>query len=680
MKRKNILKFVSLLGIGSFVMLAAASCTQATTPTPNPEPKPDPMPNPPSGGMNSGNTPTPNPNPPSGGMNGGDTNPGNGGGMDNAAQQLAAARTALTSLLTSKNANVEMYSDYAKIKNDLTAAYTTAETASQNQAATLEQVKNATSTLQAAIDKAASDKKTFDDANAELVTAYNNLKTTLDAQTKTLEGLSGEQFSSINSHLTALYKAGQDLATKTLTPADGGMLNLDDVKNANSNLTSVLSKLPEQQNNATTLFNKFIKIALTKTGVTGTDSIQDQPYNYSYVAYSVDLTSGKSMSPSDVSAPNKMAPTLLNWNFATRTVWNSTGDKQIKTSPTTEGQLPAAKLTDVSWIYNLTGTDAKYTLTFDYFGPTNAFLYFPYKLIKDADSAKLGLQYKLNENTNPVVLSFGTADTDNGKTPTVSDINVAKVALSGLKYGPNTLVFTVPDNKVAPMIGNMYLTTSDNEVNKQLIENSIFGNEVATDNKNSITVNFLTGYSLATDVSTYIGEYTGVNVMLDKQALGDKKIYLVGYVGGTNVRNVPQADNRNPQTLLPKQTDPTKRAVTIYVNAPEAGEYFVKGTVSTANNKTFRDLIIFKDTSNNSENQVKIKSLKTTNNNTIITFDTSAGNGNPTKVTTEPANKKTLTLTKGLNKVVVSSNTTNADKTQSPNIGNLTFTLKSTQK
>ncbi|WVH36845.1 hypothetical protein SE856_01130 [Mycoplasmoides gallisepticum] len=76
MKRKNILKFVSLLGIGSFVMLAAASCTSATTPTPNPEPKPDPMPNPPSGGMNGGNT-----------------NPGNGGGTDNAAQQLAAAKT-----------------------------------------------------------------------------------------------------------------------------------------------------------------------------------------------------------------------------------------------------------------------------------------------------------------------------------------------------------------------------------------------------------------------------------------------------------------------------------------------------------------------------------------------------------------------------------------------------------
>ncbi|WP_350266692.1 hypothetical protein ABOD99_03215 [Mycoplasmoides gallisepticum] len=68
MKRKNILKFVSLLGIGSFVMLAAASCTSPVNPTPNP-------------------------NPPSGGMMGDNPNPGNGGGMDNSAQQLAAAKT-----------------------------------------------------------------------------------------------------------------------------------------------------------------------------------------------------------------------------------------------------------------------------------------------------------------------------------------------------------------------------------------------------------------------------------------------------------------------------------------------------------------------------------------------------------------------------------------------------------
>ncbi|AHV85451.1 VlhA.4.04 [Mycoplasmoides gallisepticum S6] len=48
-------------------------------------------------------------------MNGGDTNPGNGGGMDNTAQQLAAARTALTTLINSRTQNIELYVDCVKI-------------------------------------------------------------------------------------------------------------------------------------------------------------------------------------------------------------------------------------------------------------------------------------------------------------------------------------------------------------------------------------------------------------------------------------------------------------------------------------------------------------------------------------------------------------------------------------
>ncbi|MES3497619.1 FIVAR domain-containing protein, partial [Mycoplasmoides gallisepticum] len=141
MKRKNILKFVSLLGIGSFVMLAAASCTSATTPTPNPEAKPNPMPNPPSGGMNDKNT-----------------NPGNGEGMDNSAQQLAAAKTALTTLLNGQTEKVGLYNDYAKIKDQLVKAYTAAKEISDKSDATLQEVNNAKTTLETAITTAASSK------------------------------------------------------------------------------------------------------------------------------------------------------------------------------------------------------------------------------------------------------------------------------------------------------------------------------------------------------------------------------------------------------------------------------------------------------------------------------------------------------------------------------------------
>ncbi|MES3497603.1 hypothetical protein QMY45_03900, partial [Mycoplasmoides gallisepticum] len=170
MKRKNILKFVSLLGIGSFVMLAAASCTSATTPTPNPEPKPTPNPEP---------KPDPMPNHPSGGMMGGDTNPGNGGGMDNSAQQLAATKTALTTLINGETANLASYEDYAKIKSELTAAYETAKAVSAKTGATLNEINEAKSSLDAAIKKAASAKNDFDSKNQSLITAYNALKATV---------------------------------------------------------------------------------------------------------------------------------------------------------------------------------------------------------------------------------------------------------------------------------------------------------------------------------------------------------------------------------------------------------------------------------------------------------------------------------------------------------------------
>ncbi|SYV94466.1 Mycoplasma haemagglutinin, partial [Mycoplasmoides gallisepticum] len=88
----------------------------------------------------------------------------------------------------------------------------------------------------------------------------------------------------------------------------------------------------------------------------------------------------------------------------------------------------------------------------------------------------------------------------NGPTATVDSINIAKVTLSNLNFGANKIEFSVPAEKVAPMIGNMYLTSSADEANKQKIENSIFGNSVTTENNRTIiSVDALSGYSLASD-------------------------------------------------------------------------------------------------------------------------------------------------------------------------------------
>ncbi len=654
-------------------MLAAASCTTATTPTPNPEPKPDPMPNPPSGGMNDKNT-----------------NPGNSGGMDNAAQELAAARTALTNLLSSKNTNVEMYSDYAKIQSTLTAAYTTAETASQNQAATLEQVKNATSTLQAAIDKAASDKKTFDDANAELVTAYNNLKTTLDAQTKTLEGLSGEQFSSINSHLTALYKTGQDLATKTLTPADGGTIDLEAVKNADKNIKTNISteSLTKWKDNTNTFFNGFEKNVLSKAKLTlasNQSNSNDQPVNYSFVGYSGSVPfTGEANKPI--------------WYFSQRKVWDYTSNNN-GTIVQNASDNSTDSLTDVSWIYSLTGEGTKYQLTFDYYGPTTAYLYFPYKLVNSSQSNKVGLQYKLNEGSVQAITFASTTPAsavsepthtptemassnemsvanndmavvkEANPTPTVNDIKVAKVTLSNLVFGQNTIEFSVPDSKVAPMIGNMYLTSSNSENNKNKIYDDIFGNSSVTkeNNSNAITVNLLKGYSLAADSSTYVRQFTNLTNSTQPEE-NNTPTYLVGFIGGRGPRKVNDADKITTPWAIKDN-----RTLTIYVNAPTQGEYYISGSYLTQNDRELK-----LSTDSDSNNSVTITTKGKNNLTTLGTFDTATAtegdNGTPVGTT------RTLRLKAGLNKIVIAGGgKENVDKGFAPYIGNLTFTLKSAQ-
>ncbi|WP_196767586.1 FIVAR domain-containing protein, partial [Mycoplasmoides gallisepticum] len=195
-------------------------------PTPNPEPKPDPM-----------------PNPPSGGMNGGDTNPGNGGEMDNSAQQLAAAKTALTTLLNTKSEKVGLYSDYAKIKDYLVKAYIAAKEISDKSDATLQEVYNAKTTLETAITTAASSKTSFDEKNPELIKAYNALKETLKNEETVLSGLTDSNFATIKTNLTALYQSGKDIVTKTLDPLMGTAIDLSAVTQANTNISNAVSKI-----------------------------------------------------------------------------------------------------------------------------------------------------------------------------------------------------------------------------------------------------------------------------------------------------------------------------------------------------------------------------------------------------------------------------------------------------
>ncbi|MES3497598.1 hypothetical protein QMY45_03875, partial [Mycoplasmoides gallisepticum] len=569
----------------------------------------------------------------------------------------------------------------------LVKAYTAAKEISDKSDATLQEVNNAKTTLETAITTAASSKTSFDEKNPELIKAYNALKETLKNEKSNLDLVMTAEFAAIKNNLDSLYQTAKTLVEGTLQPKMGNSPQVEAVSQTNQAIVNATQMLETRKNNASTLNTSFLKETLKSASLSaatgdGAATVQQQPGNYSFVAYASDITSS-------------------NWNFAQRTVW--TADNRAWTSPLPNNSQNSAPLTDVSWIYTLSGTGAKYTLTFDYYGPQTGYLYFPYKLVKDADKNNIGLQYKLNDGnfeqinfaptqpvesasteparstmlqTEPENQTSGenmTAASQLNPTPTVSDINVAKVTLSNLKFGSNTIEFSVPMgqddmNKVAPMIGNIYITSSNDEVNKKQIYDSIFGNTSSqTANQTSVSVDLLKGYSLATSWKTYIRQFTGLT---GNGVQTSDPVYLIGLIGGSKNRILASTSGsmNNPNS---PNVDNANRTFTIYVNAPVKGNYHISGAYLQGSN-TARSLKFSTGTSG-SNNEVTVTGLMQSNWTTLGHFDTKmisttvSGTGTPMK--------RTLTLNQGLNKIVVSG-VNNGD---TPFIGNLTFTLESNQ-
>ncbi|WP_350266688.1 hypothetical protein ABOD99_03200 [Mycoplasmoides gallisepticum] len=635
MKRKNILKFVSLLGIGLFVMLAAASCTSATTPTPTPS---DP------------------------------------------AKELADAKAALTSLIGSKEQNTKLtklYADLLKIQDTLVKAYDAAKAVLDNTASTTQNINQAKTTLETAINAAVKARRDFDAANGPLVTVYNALKETLKNEETILSDLTDSNFATIKANLTALYQSGKDFVKATLDPVSGNAPQSADITKADKDITDAVSKLETWKTNATFLATNFLKEVLVKTNLTNsnTDNNQEQPGNYSFVGYSVNATNNDE---------------IPNWNFAQRKVWTSDNGRTSPVSSTSENSSP---LTEVSWIYSLSGAGTKYSLTFNYYGPSTGYLYFPYKLVKERWWNNVALQYTLNGGSAQEVkfaptvkISVSTdssGDSSNQKesaaetmpvtsdlnpAPTVSDINISKLTSSNLKFGSNTIEFSVPtepSNKVAPMIGNMYLTS--NIANEAKVYNSIFGNvDNSSEASTSVTVDILKGYSLATDWSTYVTRFMNLTNSMPENAT----TYLVGFIGGqltrTTVGSIP---NRNNFPIMNNEN----RTFTLYVNAPKAGDYHISGSYLTRNTRGLK--LTVTDTTHKN-NSITITTSGKHNWNTLGHFDTSkADNSNGNDGSVEN-NKASLTLKEGLNKIVIAGGT--QDGKNAPYIGNLTFTLNNT--
>ncbi|AAP56699.1 VlhA.5.13 variable lipoprotein family protein [Mycoplasmoides gallisepticum str. R(low)] len=607
-KKRIILKTISLLGTTSSLSIGISSCMSITKKDANP---------------------------------------------NNSQTQLQTARMELTDLINAKAMTLASLQDYAKIEASLSSAYSEAETVNNNLNATLEQLNMAKTNLESAINQANTDKTTFDNEHPNLVEAYKTLKTTLSQRATNLEGLASTAYNQIRNNLVDLYNKASSLITKTLDPLNGGtLLDSNEITTANKNINNTLSTINEQKTNANALANSFIKevIQNNKQSFVGMfTNTNVQPSNYSFVAFSADVTP-------------------VNYKYARRTVWN--GDE-----PSSRILANTNSITDVSWIYSLAGTNTKYQFSFSNYGPSTGYLYFPYKLVKAADASNVGLQYKLN-NGNVQQVEFATSTSANNTTanptPAVDEIKVAKIVLSGLRFGQNTIELSVPTgegnmNKVAPMIGNIYLSSNENNADK--IYNDIFGNTInQQNNATSVMINMVEGYNLA---SSYSPAYKLINVSAGGGGQ-TQPYYVIGWLGASD-QNARTAMGTNMNVQRVPATTSTQggyaRYLSFYVNAPQAGSYYISGNYNSLTN---RGLAVSTDTKFTT-NVIKITHLQVIDaTNRILTFDTKTKRGtdsNNGNITLE-ANKDTITLTKGWNKVYVSGN-----NNDSVGIGNLTFTL-----
>ncbi|MDC4184282.1 hypothetical protein [Mycoplasma bradburyae] len=604
MNKKSILKVVSLLSVGSIVMLSATSCNgiklseQLKSSNLDTQPQPDP------------NL---------------DKNPTNEHMVDGGVSALVTkARTELDNLIKTKADKLDAYSDYSVIKNELTSAYNAAELTKNSNSATEQQLNEAKASLQSSINKAEADKTEFDNGHTDIVRAYKELKTTLNNKSAILSSLNDDKYVGIRSYFKTYYDTAEQIITNTLQ-YDG--LTKNTIDQAKNKIVELTDNLDSKKSNIDQ-YSTFKMFRVNNTNFKGSLKYSATPADsQKLVTFSSDFDNDNNS---------------YKWRYANRLIDSETKERSIQ-------------ITNVSWIYSLDTQDgmnmttASYDLDFEYYGGNTATLYFPYKAAKadQVSGSNLSLKYKLNEN-NPVNVDLtGVA---------VNDIKVATINLTGLKFGMNKISFTTEANKKAPMIGNFYISTTNDTVDA--VYNDIFGNEVSADNPDKITVNFLKGYGLANKGygvtnSTFIKKMTG---KLDSDILGDQvpnnDYYVIGYLGDAS----QGSEQQNGSNI---------KYYTFYVNVPKDGTYEISGIYNTGEN---RGLFFWKDNYNASQpgKKAKFSNLNSGQNNWT---DKLKSFNKMQKADNESAS---LELSKGLNKIIISGAAWNR---AAPNLGNVSFTL-----
>ncbi|UTS70552.1 hypothetical protein [Mycoplasma bradburyae] len=607
MNKKSILKVVSLLSVGSIVMLSATSCNgiklseQLKSSNLDTQPQPDPTL---------------------------DKNPTNEHMVEGGVSALVTkARTELDNLIKTKANKLDAYSDYSVIKNELISAYNAAELTKNSNSATEQQLNEAKASLQSSINKAEADKTEFDNGHTDIVRAYNELKTTLNNKSAILSSLNDDKYVGIRSYFKTYYDTAEQIITNTLQ-YDG--LTKNTIDQAKNKIVELTDNLDSKKSNIDQ-YSTFKMFRVNNTNFKGSLKYSATPADsQKLVTFSSDFDNDNNS---------------YQWRYANRLIDSETKERSIQ-------------ITNVSWIYSLDTQDgmnittASYDLDFEYYGGNTATLYFPFKAAKadQVSSSNLSLKYKLNE-ANPVNIDLNGVAVDT--------IKVASINLTGLKFGMNKISFTTEANKKAPMIGNIYISTTGDTVDA--VYNDIFGNEVSNENPDKITVNFLKGYGLAnkgygvlvqnTPNNTFIKK---MNFKLDSDTLGNnvptKEYYIIGYLGGT----AGGSGGANGSNV---------KYYTFYVNAPKDGMYEISGVFNSGDN---RGLAFWKGSYNASSNgnKAKFQNLNSGDwNSKLKSFNKNQ------KATNESAS---LQLTKGLNKIIVSGPDSNS---AAPNLGNVSFTF-----
>ncbi|AAP56805.2 VlhA.2.01 variable lipoprotein family protein [Mycoplasmoides gallisepticum str. R(low)] len=606
--KKNLLKVVSFLSVGSILGLILSSCTSLSNSV---EQKPvDPINRQPE--LNTGEQ----------------------------------TKRQLNNLIDSQPTTLQMYEDYKNIRNTLNAAYQAARIISDSNNSTPEQLEAAIVTLRNAIGKASADKTAFNNQHSELVMAYNRLKAQMQSASLIISSLNEEKYSAIKTNITPIYDQAKVIIANTLQSF--GQNEKATITNI-ENITQSISKLVSEKQNADE-YAVFKRFDVKKENLIGTFAKTGPvPEEYSFVAYSANINN-------------------YSYNFATPKIWVYPHEITNRS----EGAIVSnsSELTNVGWIYSLTPAaqaESKYEFNFEYYGPSSvAYLYFPYKSINSL-SNRIVFDYLLNHQES----------SDNSfrdhliiPTPSVDSISVIRLPITNLRYGMNTITLRSHKNLPFPVVGNMYLSSApDGDTNAlDKIYNDIFGNIVSPDNPREITVDVLKAYGLASSSTIVMRQFNpNVNnkpLTLDGVAQ-NKPYYLIGNLGGSDQSG--EGASRNALRTF----SPNTRTYTFYVNAPQAGSYNISGIYNSSDSRGLE----FKTTSGTGQAQstsvVKITNLSsgsTDAQNILKTFDTAK-----TETTTVEDTNRVLTLTKGLNKILV----TGLNSQAAPNLGNITFRLAS---